>query len=151
ATMHIASRSSGIHWKDATEAMELVIQRLQSDLRDRAKGVDKRNRSGWATIDRMLRYYPPKQMTTIGGRTNDGKSTLTLQIMMGIAMCSEDGTGSAYISLEDPVELNGERMIAWLCQDVEAVLRMDRGETLPQDMRSIVQVAQAYRDTIPLR
>src|SRR5690606_7898120 len=42
-------------------------------------------------------------------------------------------------------------MIAWLCQDVEAVLRMDRGETLPQDMRSIVQVAQAYRDTIPLR
>lgn len=58
--------------------------------------------SGLTPIDRAAAWWRPRRCTAIAGWTSHGKSTLTLQILAGIA---ERGSGCVLLSLEDETSI----------------------------------------------
>lgn len=150
AEARLQAHSSGIHWRTAGEAARALIARIRANL-----AADNSNLlgSGFAAIDKAVRHWHPKRVTTIGGWTNEGKSTLTLQLLTGIALQGMDlrsRTGSALISLEDEPEITSARQLAMLVDAIEAVVRMDNDDVTTADVQLFEQVAADTLDDLPM-
>lgn len=140
----LQAQTAGIHWRTAGESARSYVQRV----RQRTTGDSGTLLgSGFPAIDKALRHWPPKGVTTLGGWTNEGKSTLGLQLLTGLAV---NRTPTALISLEDPTEIASARQFAMLVKEIEAVVRMDSDESTPADLALLEAVARDVLDALPM-
>lgn len=125
----LQSRSSALHWKRPADVAREVLARIRRALQESGplQGIG----SGLSAVDIACRFYPPARLTTIGGTTGAGKSTLALSLLTGMAI---QGHPTAMISLEDEVTIMAKRQVAMVTQQAEAVRRFLADEATPADL-----------------
>lgn len=112
----IDASGQALHWDTPYDVAQAMLGEKSAQLRN--PDLDPPAVSGFAEIDRLVRSWPRRRMTVIGGFTNHGKSTLTLQILVGLA---RRGMSVAMIGLEDEPEIPVQRMLRFLGRSPQAV------------------------------
>ena len=145
ATQRLQGSTAGLHWKQpgdvAREVLEEIRRSLQEDDAGAARG------SGRDAIDRACRGYPPSRCTTIGGWTNEGKSTLALELCTGLSIRL---TRTAVISLEDEEKLMAKRQLAMCTAEVAAVARLTENEATAADLAVFGSVVDEVLAALPM-
>lgn len=122
AFREVEAQSAGVRWVSVGEA----ALDLHRDLSHLMNSPDRSNyiASGYPEIDEAVRYWQPECMTVIGSYTSEGKSTLTVQLLTGMAIW---GTRVAYISLEDRPAIIATRQFANAIDDLSLVQQLTSG------------------------
>lgn len=139
----IAAHGSGIKWFTPHEIGARIVERIRRQLRGDV--VDRKIESGFEVFDNALKNYKPSRMTTIGGYTSSGKSTIALQLLTGMAML---GTPTALISLEDAEDLTVTRQIAHIIERVEIAVRLCAETTTFNDLRDLHELVHQHMQKI---
>ena len=120
--------TAGLHWKSPAEAANDVLEEIRQALADPDR---KPLGSGMDAVDEACGNYPPSTQTTIGGWTNEGKSTLALTLISGMAV---NGTRTAMIQLEDAMPIMARRQLAMLVDEVTVAQRLSDGDSTVADL-----------------
>ena len=150
AELHLAdivsqlqANSSGLHWKKPADVAREILDEIRRSLtEDAPKGLG----SGMEAIDRACAWWPPARMTTIGGWTNEGKSTLALELCTGMSI---RGIPTAIISLEDEEKIMVKRQLAMCTAELAAVQRLNDRETTEADVDLFHEVVKELLDNLP--
>jgi hypothetical protein len=165
ATSRIEAETTGVEWATAGQAVE-------GWLTDKGRLLEARLRledpnavlqagdlgCGIADLDPICGYWEPERMTLVQAYTGDGKSTLVLQVLDGLA---KGGVPGAYLSLEDRLAIHGGRLVAMNLDepDLPALLALDghRGEDGhtarfgPEELEVVRSLLDQGLSLLPLR
>lgn len=131
AAARIKAESTGVEWSTAGEAVRQWLDQKQRLLEARLRLEDPNAQlqagdlgCGLADLDPICGHWEPERETLVQAYTGDGKSTLVLQILDGLA---KGGMPGAYISLEDRLAIHGGRLVAMNIddQDLRALMALD--------------------------
>lgn len=139
----ISASSSGIRWWTPHQIGARIVEQIRRQLRGDVH--DRKIESGFEVFDNALKHYKPSRMTTIGGYTSSGKSTLTLQLLTGMAMLN---THSALISLEDAEDLTVTRQIAHIIERVEVAIRLCAEQVTFADLRELHELVHQHMQNL---
>lgn len=132
------------HWKTPLEWAE----RYLNDLRSKQEGrIAKDIKSGFPSIDKSASYWKPGRMTVVGARSSNGKTTLTAQVLLGMAL---RGTPVGIISLEDHPTIITKILLKSLADDVGAITRLEDPDHTIKDIRMVEFIAQKVLRNLPL-
>lgn len=140
----IGASNSGIHWETPGEVATACIDEAERAL----DTPDMQSLgSGMEAVDKAVKNWPPKRMTTIGGWTNEGKSTFGVQLITGLAM---RGTPVCMISLEDESRIPVKRQMSMLASEVDAVQRLGADKLERPDIDLFRKTIQEHLDDMPM-
>jgi len=134
-TSRIKAETSGVDWKTAADVAGAYVEKKRRQLRAamEAQANERHYGSGFGAIDVLCDYWEPGRLTLVQGYTSDGKSTLVLQILAGLA---ETGIHGAMINLEDPAPVVGGRLVANYLdrKDLGALMALDSATYGPEEI-----------------
>ena len=147
----IEAHTAGMHWVTAGEAARELHRNLQRGM----AGSERSNfhNSGLAGLDEAVKWWQPERMTVIGSYTSQGKSTITIQILTGLAI---RGTKVAYISLEDPPSIVAKRQVVSRVDEIAHAVEIANDTPSVEALDSIVDLIEGVAssevgglDTLP--
>lgn len=131
-------------WKTPLEWAERYLGELKSKL---AGTVAPDIKSGFPSIDKVSSHWKPGRMTILGARTSTGKTTLSMQLLLGMAL---RGTPVGVISLEDHPTILVKILLKVLADDIGAIGKLENpGHTL-NDVRIVELIAHKVFTKLPL-
>lgn len=143
AQAKIRAESTGIEWRSAAQAVQAWLSGKRSWLERTANGE---LGSGFSSVDFYAGHWAPKRCSLVQGYTGDGKSTFTLQILVGLALA---GKHVHYISLEDEDAIMGGRIVAMLLDEIEALKNLDSEEYGEADLAVVEALVRQGLDGMP--
>ena len=136
--------AAGVRWQTPKEIADALFAAIRRELRGEGPP---RLESGLTDIDFAVRYWRPSRMTALGGWPSQGKSTLALQLLTGLAL---RGTPTAMINLEDENEIPIRRQLAMLTDEIAAVQRLSQDEATEKDVHTFEQLAEQVLAKLPM-
>jgi len=144
ARAKMSTSNAGVHWEHPSDVAYAFLDDVERDIANPGEG---KMSSGMASVDAAVKNWPPKRMTTIGGWTNEGKSTFGLQILMGLAI---QGNSCCMISLEDENRIPTKRMLSALTGDLLAVGRLGSDNMNSKDIITFRKQVKTGIEKLPL-
>lgn len=152
---HVAMRSAELQidslgdssWKTPLEWANRYLNELAAKLSRKDDPSSYVIHTDFPAIDVVTEYYAPGRMTIFGALTSMGKSTLAAQLILGMAMRQ---TPAAIISLEDHPSIYTTRMMQWLTNDIDRVLKLKNPNYTASDVNFVRQIAAKVFHALPL-
>jgi replicative DNA helicase len=122
-TARMTALTAGVRWRSFGEVALQYVDQMRDKLVNPRE--DNLIGTGFARLDRMIRFWGPRKFTVCAGWNGHGKSTLIAQLLSAMAV---SGVPSFYISGEDEMLITVERILSWLIDDMQVARRLATGE-----------------------
>lgn len=142
----IRAAGHGIEWRTSAQAVEAWLTKKRKRL-EQLSDPEGELGCGIEAIDRACGHFAPKRMTLLFGYTNDGKSTLALELMDALAI---GGRAGCVISLEDDIDIMGGRLVAIHIDDVAPLMNLDASNYGPEDIAAVEALVKQGLEQLPL-
>ena len=139
----IEAHTAGMHWVTAGEAARELLGNLQRGMKD-AKRSHFHN-SGLVALDEAVKWWQPARMTVMGSYTSQGKSTITIQILTGLAIRE---TKVAYISLEDAPSIVSKRMVVSRIDEIAHAVEIANDSPSPDALVALIDLIQGSNEYV---
>lgn len=139
----IEAHTAGMHWVTAGEAARELYASLQRGMTD-VKRSNFHN-SGLAALDEAVKWWQPARMTVMGSYTSQGKSTITIQILTGLAIRE---TKVAYISLEDAPSIVSKRMVVSRIDEIAHAVEIANDTPSPDALAALIDLIHGSHEYV---
>lgn len=139
----VEAHTAGMHWVTAGEAAEQLLANLKRGMEDSSRSTFRA--SGFAALDEAVRWWQPERMTVIGSYTSQGKSTITIQILTGLAIRL---TKVAYISLEDAPSIVAKRQVVSRIDEIEHAVQIANDTPSPDAILSLIDLIRGSSEQV---
>lgn len=145
AIAKLGANASGIHWETPFEVAEGFL--LAEERKLYGEGPPPIV-TMFERLDDMVGNWAPKHETVIAGYTNDGKSTLAVTLLTGMALRD---TPCAYLSLEDESKIPVKRQMTIVEEDLAVVARLASRRLTADDIRVLRRLAHDHMRGWPFK